>query len=124
MTHLKKLPNAELEIMKAVWECKSTITSGAIMSLLNNNTWKPQTILTLLGRLVDRGFLKTEKHNKERIYLPIVSEEEYLKFETDNFLNIFHHNSLPSLVNTLYQGRKISDDDLSELLKWIKERSD
>ena len=30
-------------------------------------------------RLVDRGFLSTEKQGKERTYYPLVSKEEYLK---------------------------------------------
>jgi BlaI family penicillinase repressor len=124
MSNLKKLPDAEFEIMKAVWKCQSIITSGAIMSLLSNNKWKAQTVLTLLGRLVERGFLETEKNSKERIYLPLVNEEEYLQFETDNFFNRFHHNSFSSLVNTLYQGKSLNESDLQELRKWIEKRGD
>ena len=33
-------------------------------------------------RLVERGFLRSEKHGKERTYFPLVSKEDYLKFET------------------------------------------
>lgn len=124
MPNLKKLPDAEFEIMKAVWQCKTVITSGAIMSLLSNNKWKAQTVLTLLGRLVERGFLDTEKNSKERIYSSLINEEEYLQFETDNFFNRFHHNSFSSLVSTLYQGKRLNESDLQELREWIKKRGD
>lgn len=122
MAELKKLPDAEFEIMKAVWDCSSTVNSGAIMSLLVNKNWKAQTVLTLLGRLVDRGFLRTEKHGKERTYFPLIDEETYLQFETDNFLSRFHNNSFASLVNSLYQGKSLSENDLQELRTWIEER--
>ncbi|WP_313133558.1 BlaI/MecI/CopY family transcriptional regulator [Anaerocolumna sp.] len=61
---------------------------------------------------------------KERTYFPIISKEEYLKFETGDFMERFHGNSFASLVTTLYDGKKIKNSELDELLKWIKERGD
>lgn len=124
MPDIKKLPDAEFEIMKAVWKCESIITSNAIIALLSDNTWKAQTVLTLLGRLVERGFLATEKSGKERTYSPLVSEEEYLQFEADNFFNRFFNNSFTGLVSTLYQGKHLNEKDIKELREWIDKRGE
>ena len=84
--------------------------------------WKAQTVNSLLLRLVKRGFLRTEKKGKERMYFPTVSKEDYLKFETGNFLKQYHNNSFLNLVNTLYSDNSLTDEDIDELLQWVKER--
>lgn len=123
MTELKRLPDAEFEIMKVVWANEPPITTGIIMDQLGREKkWKAQTIITLLLRLVERGFVRTEKSGKERSYFPLVSKEEYLKFETGDFIERFHENSFVSLVSTLYNGKKLQNRDLDELMKWLQEK--
>lgn len=125
MNSIKKLPDAEFEIMKVVWANEPPITTNVIMQHLGNEReWKAPTVISLMLRLVERGFLKTEKHGKERVYFPLVTKEEYLKFETGNFIKQYHQNSFVSLVNTLYNGKHLDDSDIEELLKWVKERRD
>lgn len=125
MNNMKKLPDAEFEIMKVVWSNEPPITTNIIMEQLGKEKdWKAQTIITLLLRLVERGFVRTEKNGKERTYYPIINKEDYLKFESNDFLKRFHKNSFQSLVATLYNDKKISDKDLDELEKWLKEKRD
>jgi predicted transcriptional regulator len=125
MKTIKKLPDAEFDIMKVVWVNEPPITTNTIMQQLGKEReWKAQTVISLMLRLVKRGFLRTEKKGKERTYFPIISREEYLKFETGDFMERFHENSFTSLVATLYDGNKIKDSDLDRLEKWLKERRD
>jgi BlaI family penicillinase repressor len=108
-----------------VWANEPPITTNTIMQQLGKEReWKAQTVISLMLRLVKRGFLRTEKKGKERTYFPIISREEYLKFETGDFMERFHENSFTSLVATLYDGNKIKDSDLDRLEKWLKERRD
>lgn len=123
MNTMKKLPDAEFEIMSAVWEFSSPVTIGMILEVLNRESekaWKPQTIHTLLGRLIARGFLRTEKGGKERYYEPLIERDEYLQFETQNFVERYCGGSRLTLMNTMYQGDKMSDDDVTELLEWVR----
>jgi len=117
---MKKLPDAEFEVMKVVWANKPPITTSIIMAQLGKEKeWKAQTIITLLLRLVDRGFVRTEKKGKERTYFPLIAKEDYLSFETADFMERFHGSSFASLVATLYNGKKLKDSDLDELMKWL-----
>jgi predicted transcriptional regulator len=120
---MKKLPDAEFDIMKVVWESEPPITTNLIMERLGKEReWKAQTIISLMLRLVERGFLRTEKNGKERSYFPLVTKEDYLQFETGNFIKQFHNNSLLSFVSSLYGNKPLAEDDIDELLKWAKER--
>lgn len=71
MDTMKKLPDAEFDIMKVVWANEPPITTNIIMEQLGNGRgWKAQTVISLMLRLVDRGFLSTEKQGKERTITP------------------------------------------------------
>lgn len=123
MEKMKKLPDAEFEIMKVVWGNEPPLTANIIMEQLGQERgWKAQTINSLMLRLVEREFLATEKKGKERIYFPLISKEDYLKFETGNFIKQYHDSSFLNLVNALYDDKAITDADIDELLQWTKDR--
>lgn len=125
MNKMRKLPDAEFDIMKVVWANDPPITTNMILEQLGREReWKAQTVISLMLRLVDRGFLRTEKIGKERTYYPLVSKEEYLKFETSHFMKQYHDNSVLGLINTLFDDKALSDTDIEELLRWAKERRD
>jgi predicted transcriptional regulator len=123
MEKMKKLPDAEFDVMKVVWANTPPITANVIMRQHGDSEgWKVQTAISLLLRLVERGFLRTEKKGKERMYFPTVDKEDYLKFETGNFIMQFHDNSFMNLVATMYGDKALSDEDIDDLLEWAKKR--
>ena len=123
MQKMKKLPDAEFEIMKVVWTNEQPITTSVIMQKIGNEKeWLIQSVVTLMSRLVDRGFLRSEKVGKDRLYYSLVEREDYLKFETGNFIKQYHENSFINLVNTLNEDKALTDKDIDELYEWVKER--
>ena len=120
---MKKLPDAEFEVMQIIWKNEPPITTNMIMQQLENEReWKVQTMITLLNRLIDRGFVSTEKNGKERTYFPIIQENDYLQFETNNFIKRFYKNSITNLVATLVDGNKLKDSDIEELTRLLEEK--
>ena len=72
MEKIKKLPDAEFDIMKVVWDNEPPVTTTFVKDQLGKEKeWKIQTVVTLMLRLVERGFLRSEKHGKERTYFPL-----------------------------------------------------
>ena len=123
MDNIKKLPDAEFEVMKIIWANTPPITTPQIMQQLGNEKkWKIQSLVSFMVRLVDKGFLRSEKHGKERTYYPLISMAAYRKFETGNVVKQFHNNSFLSLVTTMYGDESLTDKDIDELLQWAKER--
>jgi len=122
---MKRLPETEFEVMKIIWESNPPITTGLIMERIGHEKgWKIQTVVTLMKRLTERGFLRSEKQGKERLYYPIIEKDAYLSFETEHFMELYHKKSVLNLVNTLYKSDHISDEDLASLLKWVEEKRD
>jgi predicted transcriptional regulator len=93
------------------------------MKLLGNERkWKIQSLVSFMSRLVEKGFLRSEKHGKERLYYPLVGHAEYRLFETGNVVRQFHGNSYFNLVTSLYDDEALTDEDIEELYRWAKER--
>lgn len=120
MKNVPRIPESELEIMLAVWDETGNITTDTLMRKLNKS-WKKTTLLNLLTRLCGRGFLACEKQGKINVYTALIRKEDYLQEESAGFLQKLHHNSLVSLVASLYDGKAISKEDLKELESYIKE---
>ena len=122
MKPIKRLPDAEFEIMRIIWQNTPPMSTNQIISCLDSdNTWKPQTVLTMLVRLIEKGFLHSEKVGKERTYSPLILREDYLRAETGSFFDKLHGNSVRSLVNSLYDGKKLSDEKITDLRNWLEE---
>ena len=119
----KRSPDAEFTVMKVIWNQEPPVTSHMIMEFLDDEvSWKPQTLLTLLARLTEKGFLSSERMGRERYYTPIISEKEYLDIETGSFLQRYAGNSLGKLVKTLYAEGDMTQQDIDELRAWLAER--
>ena len=123
MENMKKLPDAEFEVMQVVWANEPPVTTSDVMNQLGfEKGWKIQIAVTLMQRLTERGFLRSEKHGKERTYFPTVKQEDYLKFETGNFMKQFHKNSFLSLVTAVYDNEALTDEDMDGLKELLKKR--
>jgi len=121
---IPRLPDAELEIMKVIWESDGEITSAYVSQKLEGKkTWAVTTVLNFLARLVDRGFLTVHKNGKTNIYTSIIPQDDYLKNESKSFLERLHNNSLKRLVAALYDGKAVTKKDLRELRSYIDEKA-
>ena len=115
-TSIKRLPDGEFSILKVIWQLPNPTTSAQIMEKLGeDNHWKPQTLLTVLARLTEKGFLESVRKGRERQYTAIISEDEYLEVETSDFLKRYSGHSMGGLVKTLFSSNSLSDNELDEL---------
>jgi len=116
-----QLPDSEFAIMQIIWGQPVPISKTQVADLAEpQRGWKPQTVYTLLNRLVEKNFLSSEKQGKERFYTPLVTQEAYLTQATGRFMDIFHKNSITGLMSALFSDG-VNDDDLTELDAWIKD---
>lgn len=123
----KKLPDAEFEIMRAIWQMQEPVTSTMVTERLRMTLpakeWKPQTILTMLTRLEQKCFLRSEKHGKEREYYVLIPQQDYLRIEASSFRQRFSGGRFTGLVKALCDTDDLTAADITELQSWLEERS-
>lgn len=113
---IKRLPDAELEIMLVVWNAKEQVSSSYILEKLKGKrSWALGTLMTVLSRLVEKGFLYCEKEGRSNKYSAAISDREYKESEGKSTLENLFGNSVQDMVMSLYNGKAIDKADLAEL---------
>lgn len=116
-----RLPDAELEVMQSLWGQEAyPVSSARVMEELDGRAWKLPTLLKLLSRLEERGFVRVEKEGRGNLYTPTVKREDYLKTESSSFLERLHGGSLSSLVAALVESRGVSEAEIQEVEELLK----
>ena len=110
-----KISDSELEVMKVLWRAEDALPDNVIRETLQKDRgWEPTTVKTLIGRLVAKGAVRQEKRNVF-YYSPLIGEEEYNAWATDNLIRKLYHGSARDLVAALVQSEGLSRDDIEEL---------
>ncbi len=117
---VKRLGEAELEIMQVIWKADAPVTSGFILKeLQERRKWQLSTLMTSLSRLVDKGFISCDRATGNNLYTSIISENDFKAKESKSFLEKLYNNSIQNMVATLYGNKAINDSDMNELRKFL-----
>ena len=119
------LPNSELELMMIIWEAGEPVSRIYIDEKLDGKqSWSATTVLNLLSRLADKGFVKVEQAPQGRmnLYSALIGEKEYIEFESKSLFGRFCGRSVSHLIANLYENKNITDDDIEELKAFIESR--
>ena len=119
MAVIKRLGDAELEIMQIVWSCTEPMTSNGILKGLTQRQWKLSTLMTSLERLVDKGFLICDRSTRTNLYSSQISEDDYKMTESKLFLKKLYGNSLHSFVTYLCDADSVDKEDIAELREYL-----
>ncbi|OUN17272.1 hypothetical protein B5G38_01750 [Gemmiger sp. An87] len=119
---IKRLPDAELEVMKAVWSAREPVTRAQLEQLLGSKKqWAPTTILAMLTRLEQKGFLEREKQGRAYLIRPLVSREAYLQVESQSALGRMFGGSAKNLIAALHQCHALSRQEVQELADYLEQ---
>ncbi len=114
-SNIKRLPDSELEVMQAIWSLEAPVARVDIEEVLKDSyPIAMTTLLTLLTRLSEKGFIKIEKVSRSARYYPLVSQQEYLAQQSKNFLQRLCGGNMSTFATALCDSG-ISKEDLAEL---------
>ena len=121
---MQQISESELVLMRIIWGNGGTALYSFIMEELEKeqNEWKKNTVLTLLSRLVEKGYLKTNKIGRRNEYAALVTEQEYQAVQTNHFLDRIFGGNVRGLVSTLLQEDRLSAEELKEIEKYWEEQ--
>lgn len=118
----KKLSDAELDVMLAVWQNRPPVLRSDLEEQLKSHNWVDTTVLTLLSKLVEKGYLSLERQGRRNLYTPLVSERDYRRWANRSFLGKMYQSSLRRMVASLVESSDLTDRDLQELEEFITEQ--
>ena len=108
------ISNAELEIMNVIWD-KEYVSTNDVVTQLNETSWNPSTIMTMLKRLEKKGAIAHKKEGRMFLYYPLILKDDYVKQETPKFINKFFQGKASIVVNSFIENDMLSDEEMKEL---------
>ena len=121
MPKIKRLPDAELEIMNALWNAAAPLTAAELETALPGPPRARTTLLTLLARLEEKGCVNREKQGRGYLYTAILTRSEYLPAESKSAWHRLFGGSPRSFVAALAETDALTDADIDELTAYLEE---
>lgn len=110
-----RMTESELCFAELVWR-EEPLSSGQLVRLCQEEfEWKKSTTYTVLKNLCLRGVLQ----NQNALVTSRISREEYLKLQSQGFIEDAFGGSLPGFLTAFMGGRKLSGREAEELKQLI-----
>ena len=118
---MQKLAKREEQIMQVLWELEKAFVKEILEAF---PAPKPHynTISTMVRILEEKGFIGHNAFGKTHQYYPIISKEDYQKTAVGDVLGKYFDNSYSKMVTYFAQEENISEDELAEIIKMIKNK--
>ncbi len=119
----QKISEAEWKVMDIIWNSENILASDIAAQLVEKN-WSIQTIKTLLSRLVNKNIINFKKEGKAYKYYPVVSREECVKKERENFIQKVFKGSKKEFLANFIKNENFTKEEMKELRNLINKKGD
>ncbi|CAK7019846.1 BlaI/MecI/CopY family transcriptional regulator [Tissierella sp.] len=117
---ISRITDSEAVVMRVLWDAGRELNTTDIRKSLEESTdWESSTIKTLLRRLVKKDVVQATKR-EVFYYKPLVTEEEYNEYTTQDLIDKLYNGSAKNLVASLLDNKKLNKKDIEELQKMFK----
>ena len=127
MEEKRRLPDAELSVMQAIWAVGGEVSRGDLDGALASHGWSANTVNTYLTRLCEKGFLSSRREGRNNLYTPLVSKDKYLEFESRSVLKRLYGGSTAGrsagFVAALNAEKPLEQSEIDELRQFLDDMS-
>jgi predicted transcriptional regulator len=117
----ERISDAELAIMEVLWEEAPLTATDVSSRVASRRDWSLATVKTLLSRLVSKQAVGHHLDGRRFLYAPLVERETYVAGESRRLVDRFFGGKLMPLVAHLAGQEKLSDDEIAEIERMLRE---
>ena len=133
---IRELTKAEEEIMRVLWQLKKGFVKDVLAELPGSDRGdaeaepdapaKPayNTVSTIIRILEKKGLVGYTAYGKTHEYYPLITEEEYRRFQTEQLMSNYFDNSLKKLVSFFVNEKNISLSEADEIINLLNKKKD
>jgi BlaI family penicillinase repressor len=117
---IRTLTRAEEEVMRILWQLKKAFVKDILAEMPEP---KPayNTVSTIIRILERKEVVGYTAYGKTHEYYPLITEEEYKRYEMKQLMTNYFDNSLPNLVSFFVKDNDLKTKDLDEIMKLIND---
>jgi BlaI family penicillinase repressor len=108
------LTNAEEQVMTLLWRLGKAFTRDLLNEFPEPKP-APATVITLLKRMIDKGFVIYRQCGNSREYFPVVKKSEYFADHINGLIKEFFNNSNAQFASFFTNETNMSPEELKEL---------
>lgn len=113
----------EWKLMELLWARSPQPAYDLIEALAPREKWHPNTVRTMLARLVRKGAVRSEPYKNLYIYSAAQSREDFVSAESTTFLQrVFGGAVRPALIHFATRQR-LSPEEVQEMKRILDENT-
>ncbi|GAB5349520.1 BlaI/MecI/CopY family transcriptional regulator [Alteriqipengyuania sp. 357] len=117
----ERISEAEHAIMEVIWDRHPLSATQVCDAVCEARGWSMPTVKTLLSRLVGKGALATEPDGRRFLYSPRIERSDYVGGESRRLVDRLFGGRASSLFAHLAESESLTDEDLGEIERLLKE---
>lgn len=120
----KSISPSELVVMKVLWKEGRCSARVIVDQVAKQSDWHFRTVKTLLRKLVAKGFVDyivDEQDARIYYYSPVVSEQQYLQQERQQFLQLYYGGDRSAMLAGFLKDASLTADEASRLRQLLHE---
>lgn len=115
-----RLGEIETKFAHLIWD-NEPLPSGKLVELCTQILdWKKSTTYTVLRKLCDKGMFQ----NKDGTITSLISRQEFYAIQSEHFVDETFSGALPQFLTAFTRRRKLSRQDIDEILSFIQRHKD
>ena len=120
MARRPAISETELEVLKALWE----ISSGTVREVQaalgpQGRRWAYTTVQTLLQRLLDKGYVRSDRSGTAHVFRAAVSREQLLQQRLSALSDQLCEGSASPLVLALVEGVRFTPEEIEQFRRLL-----
>jgi BlaI family penicillinase repressor len=115
------ISDAEHAVMEALWRQSPLTAAEVCEDVCNERDWSLATVKTLLSRLVAKHAVATEPDGRRFLYSPLLERDDYVGTESKRLVDRLFGGRAAPLFAHLAENEALSEQDLAEIEKLLKE---
>jgi BlaI family penicillinase repressor len=117
----ERISEAEHAVMEALWR-QSPLTAAEVSDkVAQDRGWSLATVKTLLSRLVAKKAVATEPDGRRFLYSPTIERTDYVGSESRRLVDRLFGGRAAPLVAHLVEAEALSEEDIGEIERLIRE---
>jgi len=127
---IRELTRAEEEIMRVLWQLDRAFVKDVLAELPESGRSdgpatpaKPayNTVSTIIRILEKKGMVGYTAYGKTHEYYPLITEEQYRRFQTEQLMSNYFDNSLKKLVSFFVNEKNVSLSEADEIIRLLNQ---
>ena len=117
---MPSVSDAELEVLKVLWASgPATVREVAAALRRQRRRLAYNTVLTLLSRLRDKGFVDADRRDTAHVFRAVVSRDELVGSSLSALADRVCDGTASPLLLALVRDPRLSSDDIAHLRKLL-----